>query len=70
MVHTRHTLSHYALIYLDQNGTVRVEQSPSLQKGGSSLFTAETYERFLTTIGNGSENLMSLPLRMLNVTAV
>lgn len=50
MVLARHTLSHYALIYMDNIGNVRVEESPSVRDLNQSFFTPELRERFLKVV--------------------
>jgi hypothetical protein len=46
---------HFALIYIDQDGEVGLETSPSIGNSGKSIFTPEVRERFLKTAAMGSQ---------------
>lgn len=39
--------AHYALIYLDSEGKLKVEESPSIQEQNSTVFTPEVRQNFL-----------------------
>ncbi|GIJ92734.1 hypothetical protein Asppvi_002012 [Aspergillus pseudoviridinutans] len=43
--------AHYAMIYLDNMGRVKVIESPSIQKQNGTVFTTEVRERFLEILG-------------------
>lgn len=42
---------HYAMIYLDPEGKVKVDESPSIQDQRSTLFTPEVRQNFLEILG-------------------
>jgi hypothetical protein len=44
--------AHYALIYLDNTGKLKVAESPSIQEQSRSVFTPEVRERFLEILGS------------------
>ncbi|KAL3452849.1 hypothetical protein BJX65DRAFT_302759 [Aspergillus insuetus] len=44
--------AHYALIYLDNMGKLKVAESPSIQEQSRSVFTPEVRERFLEILGS------------------
>ncbi|KAL1963362.1 hypothetical protein VTN77DRAFT_8378 [Rasamsonia byssochlamydoides] len=46
---------HFALIYINQDGEVGLETSPSIGNSGKSIFTPEVRERFLKTATMGSQ---------------
>ncbi|KAL1985298.1 hypothetical protein VTN96DRAFT_8097 [Rasamsonia emersonii] len=46
---------HFALIYINQDGEVSLETSPSIGNSGKSIFTPEVRERFLRTATMGSQ---------------
>jgi hypothetical protein len=50
MVQARHTLSHYALIFMDNDGFVRIEDTPSVRNLSGSFFTPELREKFATLV--------------------
>jgi hypothetical protein len=43
--------AHYAMIYLDNMGRLKVMESPSIQKQNGTVFTTEACERFLEILG-------------------
>ncbi|KAL2008839.1 hypothetical protein VTN00DRAFT_7033 [Thermoascus crustaceus] len=45
---------HFALIYINQNGEVGLEVSPSIASCGKAIFTPDIKERFLKTAAMGS----------------
>lgn len=42
---------HYAMIYMDNMGKVRVEESPSIRGGSPSFFTPELRQKFVEVVG-------------------
>jgi hypothetical protein len=42
--------AHYAMIYLDNMGKLKVMESPSIQEQNETVFTPEVRERFLETL--------------------
>ena len=42
---------HYALIYLDNMGKLRVAESPSIQNHHATIFTSEVRDSFLEILG-------------------
>ncbi|KKA25184.1 hypothetical protein T310_0775 [Rasamsonia emersonii CBS 393.64] len=61
MVLARRTLSHYALIYMDNIGNVRVEESPSVRELNQSFFTPELREKFLKVVREKA-NARTMPI--------
>ncbi|EAW12825.1 uncharacterized protein ACLA_012530 [Aspergillus clavatus NRRL 1] len=43
--------AHYAMIYLDNMGTLKVTESPSMQEQNGTIFTPEVRDRFLEILG-------------------
>lgn len=43
--------AHYALIYLDNEGKLKVDESPSIQGQNSTVFTPEVRQNFLEILG-------------------
>lgn len=43
--------AHYALIYLDNEGKLKVDESPSIQEQNSTVFTPEVRQNFLEILG-------------------
>ncbi|KAI3113415.1 hypothetical protein CBS147333_2853 [Penicillium roqueforti] len=43
--------THFAMIYLDRDGKLNVEESPSIQEQNSTVFTAEVRQNFLEILG-------------------
>ncbi|KAH3318258.1 hypothetical protein KXW17_009928, partial [Aspergillus fumigatus] len=43
--------AHYAMIYLDNMGRLKVTESPSIQEQNGTVFTPEVRERFLEILG-------------------
>ncbi|GFF61232.1 hypothetical protein IFM51744_10622 [Aspergillus udagawae] len=43
--------AHYAMIYLDNMGRLKVTESPSIQEQNGTVFTTEVRERFLEILG-------------------
>ncbi|KAJ5109313.1 hypothetical protein N7456_005988 [Penicillium angulare] len=43
--------AHYAMIYLDNEGKIKVEESQSIQEQNSTLFTPEVRQNFLEILG-------------------
>jgi hypothetical protein len=43
--------AHYAMIYLDHMGRLKVTESPSIQEQNGRVFTPEVRERFLEILG-------------------
>lgn len=43
--------AHYALIYLDSEGKLKVDESPSIQEQNSTVFTPEVRQNFLEILG-------------------
>lgn len=43
--------AHYALIYYDNMGKIKVSESPSIQEQHCSVFTPDVREKFLEIIG-------------------
>lgn len=43
--------AHYAMIYLDSEGRLKVEESPSIQEQNSTVFTPEVRQNFLEILG-------------------
>lgn len=43
-------VAHYALIWLDEKGMLNIDESPSIQKQGVSVFTPEVRRNFLATL--------------------
>jgi hypothetical protein len=43
--------AHYAMIYLDNMGRLKVTESPSIQEQNETVFTTEVRERFLEILG-------------------
>lgn len=43
--------THYALIYLDSEGKLKVDESPSIQEQNSTIFTPEVRQNFLEILG-------------------
>ncbi|KAJ6110304.1 hypothetical protein N7486_002539 [Penicillium sp. IBT 16267x] len=43
--------AHYAMIYLDSEGKIKVDESSSIQEKNSSLFTPEVRQNFLEILG-------------------
>lgn len=43
--------AHYAMVYLDNMGTLRTSESSSVQEQGGTVFTPEVRERFLEILG-------------------
>jgi hypothetical protein len=43
--------AHYALIYLDNEGKLKVEESASIQEQNSTIFTPEVRQNFLEILG-------------------
>lgn len=50
---------HYALIYLDADGEIKVDESHSTQEQNSTLFTADARRKFLEKQGLDSAEPMS-----------
>jgi hypothetical protein len=42
--------AHYAMIYLNNMGKLKVMESPSIQEQNETVFTPEVCERFLETL--------------------
>lgn len=42
---------HYALIYLDSEGKLKVDESPSIKEQNSTIFTPEVRQNFLEILG-------------------
>jgi hypothetical protein len=42
---------HYAMIYLDNMGRLKVTESPSIQEQNETVFTTEVRGRFLEILG-------------------
>lgn len=45
--------SHYALLYIDSNGKLGVEVSPSIGGSESAIFTQDVRGQFLRSVGGG-----------------
>jgi hypothetical protein len=43
--------AHYAMIYLNNIGNLKVMESPSIQDQSETVFTPEVWERFLEILG-------------------
>ncbi|KAH1912422.1 hypothetical protein KXW47_007989, partial [Aspergillus fumigatus] len=43
--------AHYAMIYIDNMGRLKVIESPSIQEQNETVFTTEVCERFLEILG-------------------
>jgi hypothetical protein len=43
--------AHYALIYLDNEGKLKVDESASIQEQNSTIFTPEVRQNFLEILG-------------------
>lgn len=43
--------AHYAMIYLDNEGKLKVDESPSIQEQNSTLFTPDVRQNFLEILG-------------------
>lgn len=43
--------AHYALIYLDSEGKLKIDESPSIQEQNSTIFTPEVRQNFLEILG-------------------
>ena len=43
--------AHYAMIYLDSEGKLKVDESPSIQEQKSTIFTPEVRQNFLEILG-------------------
>jgi hypothetical protein len=43
--------AHYAMIYLDNMGRLKVMESPSIQEQNETVFTTEVREKFLEILG-------------------
>lgn len=43
--------AHYALIFLDHMGRLRVSESPSIRDNHATIFTSEVRENFLEILG-------------------
>jgi hypothetical protein len=43
--------AHYAMIYLDNMGRLKVMECPSIQEQNGTVFTPEVCERFLEALG-------------------
>jgi len=43
--------AHYAMIYLDNEGKLRVDESPSIQEQSSTIFTPQVRQNFLDILG-------------------
>ena len=43
--------AHYALIYLDSEGKLKVDESSSIQEQNSTIFTPEVRQNFLEILG-------------------
>jgi hypothetical protein len=43
--------AHYALIYLDNEGRLKVDESASIQEQNSTIFTPEVRQNFLEILG-------------------
>lgn len=43
--------AHYALIYLDNEGKLKVDESASIQEQNSTIFTSEVRQNFLEILG-------------------
>ncbi|KAL1967687.1 hypothetical protein VTN77DRAFT_2944 [Rasamsonia byssochlamydoides] len=62
MVLARHTLSHYALIYMDNIGNVRVEESPAVRELSQGFFTPELREKFLKVVRAKANAHRTMPM--------
>lgn len=55
MTHSRSSFHlpcvHYALIYLDNEGKLKVDESASIQEQNTTLFTPEVRQNFLEILG-------------------
>jgi hypothetical protein len=47
----RMPFAHYALIYLDNEGKLKVDESASIQEQNSTIFTPEVRQNFLEILG-------------------
>mgnify|MGYP000929552343 CR=1 FL=1 len=47
---TRLPFPHYAMIYMDNMGKVRVEESPSIRDGPQPFFTPELQQKFVEVV--------------------
>lgn len=43
--------THYAMIYLDSDGKLKVDESASIQEQNSTVFTPEVRQNFLEILG-------------------
>lgn len=46
--------AHYAMIYLDGEGKIKIDESPSIQEQNCTLFTSEVRQNFLDIIGESA----------------
>lgn len=55
MAHSRSSFrppyAHFAMIYLDHDGKLKVDESASIQEHNSTVFTAEVRQNFLEILG-------------------
>lgn len=49
--HFRMPFAHYAMIYLDNEGKLKVDESASIQEQDSTIFTPEVRQNFLEILG-------------------
>lgn len=49
--HFRMPFAHYAMIYLDNEGKLKVDESASIQEQNSTIFTPEVRQNFLEILG-------------------
>lgn len=55
MTHSRSSFrpphTHYAMIYLDQDGKLKVDESSSIQEHNATVFSPEVRQNFLEILG-------------------
>jgi hypothetical protein len=56
--------AHYALIYLDSEGKLKVDESPSIWEQNSTVFTPEVHQNFLEILGERIDSHPPMARRM------
>ena len=65
--------AHFAMIYLDRDGKLKVDESSSIQEQNSTVFTPEVRQNFLEILGERigyyapAHRMLPRPLRPINI---
>jgi hypothetical protein len=56
--------AHYALIYLNSEGKLKVDESPLIWEQNSTVFTLEVHQNFLEILGERINSYLPMAHRM------